>query len=112
MKKIMLLLTAILVISCLSSPPVLAASRSYESRTVVMMRVIYHHIFGLGASIQTSRDFVQIIIDDSADPRLEGDADDYGGGKSDDRMGDEGASGLSSGMYTDTLNNYKFDVAD
>ena len=108
MKKIMLLLTAILVISCLSSPPVLAASRSYESRTVVMMRVIYHHIFGLGASIQTSRDFVQIIIDDSGEPKLGGDADDYGGGKSDDRMGDDGLNDLHAGVDTDTVANLRF----
>jgi hypothetical protein len=108
MKKIMLLLTAILVITYLSSPPVQAASRSYESRTTVIMRIIYHHIFGLGASAQVGRDFIPILIDDSDDPILRGDADHLGGGKSDDRMGDEDKNDLSAGMDADALNNFKF----
>lgn len=108
MKKIMLLLIMVLVISYLSSPPVLAAPRSYESRTVVIMRIVYHHIFGLGVSAYNGRDFVKIIIDDSGEPRLEGDADHYGGGKSNDRMGDDGVNDITAGMETDTLNNLKF----
>ncbi|MCK4350574.1 MAG: hypothetical protein KAX13_06930 [Candidatus Krumholzibacteria bacterium] len=92
MKKIMLLLITILVILYLSSPPVLAAPRSYESRTVVIMRIVYHQIFGLGVSAYHGRDFVPIIIDDSNEPSLQGDADDYGGGKMDDRKGDEGVN--------------------
>ncbi len=108
MKKIMLLLTAILVIVHLSSPPVLAAPRSCESRTLVIMRVIYQQIFGLGVSTYHGRDFVPIIIDDSGEPRLGGDADDYGGGKSDDRMGDDGLNDLHAGVDTDTVANLKF----
>ncbi len=108
MKKIMLLLTAVLVIVHLSSPPVLAAPRSYESRTLVIMRMVYHQIFGLGVSAYNGRDFVRIIIDDSGEPKLQGDADDLGGGKSNDRMGDDGLNDLTAGMDTDTVANLKF----
>ena len=108
MKKIMLLLIAILVIVHLSSPPVLAAPRSYESRTVVIMRIIYHQIFGLGACDYQSRDFVQIIIDDSGGPTLQGDADHYGGGKTDDKLGDDGFNDLNAGVDTDAVNNIRF----
>ncbi len=110
MKKIMLLLTAILVITYLSSPPVLAASRSYESRTATILRIICHQVFGLGGSSYSIGDFDRIIIDDTIDPRLQGDADDYGGGKMDDQKGGEGIDDLNAGMDADTLNNLKFSV--
>ena len=108
MKKIMLLLIAIPAIVHLSSPPVLAAPRSYESRTVVIMRIVYYQIFGLGVSSYQSRDFVPILIDDSGVPTLRGDADHYGGGKTDDKMGDDGLNDLNAGVDTDTAYSIKF----
>lgn len=113
MKRIMLLLTAILVISYLSSPPVLAASRSYESRTVILMRILHHQIFGFRVSSLSSRELTEIIIDGSDEIRLQGDADHLGGGKSDDRMGDEGLDEIAAGMETDALyNNLLIDIDD
>ena len=79
MKKIMLLMTAILVISYLSSPPVLAASRSYESRTCVVLRIMYEQIFGLRVSNPHSRELLEIIADDLSGINLQGDADHLGG---------------------------------
>lgn len=110
MKKIMLLMTAILVISYLSSQPALAASRSYESRTMILVRILHHQIFGFRVSTLGSRDFTEIIIDGSGEIDLQGDADHLGGGKTDDRMGDEGLDDLAAGMETDALNNLLFDT--
>ena len=108
MKKIMLLMIAILVISCLSSPPILADSRSYEYRTFAIMRIMYEQIFGLRVSNPHSREIIEIIIDDSNGIDLQGDADDYGHGKSDNTMGDEDKTDISAGMDADALNNLNF----
>jgi hypothetical protein len=86
MKRTILLLTTVLVITYLSSPPVLAASSSQESRTLVVMKILYHQFLGFRAPSLSSRD-ISIIIDGPGDIDLRGDADDYGGGRIDDKRG-------------------------
>lgn len=86
MKRTVLLLTAVLVITYLSSPPVLAASSSQESRTLVVMKILYHQFLGFRTPSLSTRDFTP-IVDGSGDIELRGDADDLGGGKIDDKRG-------------------------
>ena len=87
MRRTVLLLTAVLVITYLSAPPVLAASSSRESRTLVVMKILYHQFLGFRvSSTSIDRDF-GVIIDGSDDIELRGDADDLGGGKVDYKRG-------------------------
>jgi hypothetical protein len=86
MKRTVLLLTAVLVITYLSSPPVMAASSSQGSRTLAVMKILYHQFLGFRAPSLSSKDFI-VVIDGSGDIELRGDADDYGGGKIDDKRG-------------------------
>lgn len=86
MRRTVLLLTAVMVIMYLSAPPVLAASSSRESRTLVVLKILYHQFLGFRASSPSIRDF-SVIVDESNDIELRGDADDLGGGKVDDKRG-------------------------
>jgi hypothetical protein len=91
MKKTILLLIAILMISYLSSTRLVAAEPLRESRSIVVLRMIYENFYAFGGSFQMLRVFMpsdRLEVDDAIDDgRLSGDADDLAGGKT-DRIGE------------------------
>jgi hypothetical protein len=83
MKKLVLLLTALLVLSTLVSSPVLAARPSLEYRIHSMFGIFYRSMFLLGGVVIVPEEIVPINNGGGAGSRLGGDADDYGNGRGD-----------------------------
>lgn len=102
MKKLVLLLTALLVLSTLVSSPVLAARPSLEYRIHSMFGIFYRSMFLLGGVVIVPEEIVPINNGGGAGARLGGDADDYGNGRWSDsndtkpinrNLGDGGVTG-------------------
>jgi hypothetical protein len=81
MKKLVLLLTALLVLSTLVSSPVLAARPSLEYRIHSIFGIFYRSMFLLGGVVIVPEEIVPINNGGGAGSRLGGDADDYGNGR-------------------------------
>jgi hypothetical protein len=81
MKKLVLLLSALLVLSTLVSSPVLAARPSLEYRMQSMFGVLYRSLFLLRGVVIAPEEIVPINDGGGAGAILGGDADDYGNGR-------------------------------
>ncbi len=81
MKKLVLLLTALLVLSTLVSSPVLAARLSLEYRVHSMFGILYRSLFLFRGVIIVPDTAVPINDGGGAGAQLGGDADDYGNGR-------------------------------
>jgi len=85
MKKLVLLLTALLVLSTLVSSPVLAARPSFEYRIHSMFGFLWRSMMiARGAVIVPEEEITPINTGGGAGGCLGGDADDYGNGRGDD----------------------------
>jgi hypothetical protein len=84
MKKLVLLLTALLVLSTLVSSPVLAARPSLEYRIQSMFGVLYRSMFLLRGVVIAPEEILPINNGGGAGAILGGDADDYGNGRGSD----------------------------
>jgi hypothetical protein len=81
MKKLVLLLTALLVLSTLVSSPVLAARPSLEYRIQSMFGVLCRSLFLFKGVVIVPEGIPSMNGGGGAGGRLGGDADDYGNGK-------------------------------
>ena len=84
MKKLVLLLTALLVLSTLVSSPVLAARPSLEYRIHSMFGILYRSMFLVRGIVIVPEEIVPVNNGGGAGAILGGDADDYGNGKGSD----------------------------
>jgi hypothetical protein len=71
------------MISYLSSAPVMAASRACESRGMVILQFIYQGICAFRGCVIEAKEYELIDGYEIDDVILGGDADHYGGGKTD-----------------------------
>jgi hypothetical protein len=83
MKKLVLLLSALLVLSTLAPSPVFAARSSLENRLQYLLATFYGKVFVFSGMIITPDEVMPTISDGDSRERLSGDADDYGNGKDD-----------------------------
>lgn len=81
MKKLVLLLTALLVLSTLVSSPVFAARPSFEYRIHSMFGALYRSYFLFRGVVIVPEEIVPIDNGGNAGTTLGGDADDYGNGR-------------------------------
>ena len=81
MKKLVLLLTALLVLSTLVSSPVLAARPSLEYRIHSMFGILYRSMFLGRGLVIVPGDILPVNNGGGAGVTLSGDADDYGNGR-------------------------------
>lgn len=88
MKKLVALLTTIVLISLLASSSVMATSSSNRSRGVTIVQIIHHYIYAFYGHVFDSEEHLPIVFVDDNDLVIGGDADDLAGGKI-DRIGNE-----------------------
>jgi hypothetical protein len=84
MKKLVLLLSALLVLSSFASSPVLAARPSVEYRFQSFLATLYQYVFPLSGVYWMPGDFGPGTDGSGNGSLLGGDADDYGNGRSSD----------------------------
>jgi hypothetical protein len=84
MKKLVLLLSTLLVLSTLVSSPVLAARPSLEYRIQSVFGILYRSMFLLRGVVIVPDDLEPINVGGGAGAILGGDADDYGNGRGSD----------------------------
>ncbi|MDD4856632.1 MAG: hypothetical protein PHD74_00850 [Candidatus Krumholzibacteria bacterium] len=82
MKKLVLLLSALLVLSTLAPSPVLSSRPSIEFRLQYLLASFYGNIFAFSGMIITP-DEMEPTIDVDPGGLVSGDADDYGNGRDD-----------------------------
>ena len=82
MKRLLLLLCALLLVSLVSSSDLLAASKSREFRIQTMLAIFWQHAFPLPVLYFVPDDAQPIVIGDNPGSKVSGDADDYANGKS------------------------------
>jgi hypothetical protein len=87
MKKLILLLSALLVLSTLAPSPVLAARPSIECRLQSLMIFFVRNAFPVPGVCITASDILPIGGGGVWGGRLGGDADDYGNGRGDTVIG-------------------------
>jgi hypothetical protein len=81
MKKLVLLLTALLVLSTLVSSPVLAARPSLDNRIHSMFGIFYRSFFLLRGVVIVPEEITPTNNGGGAGGMVGGDADDYGNGR-------------------------------
>jgi|WetSurMetagenome_2_1015567.scaffolds.fasta_scaffold54904_2 hypothetical protein len=84
MRKLVLLLTALLVLSTLVSSPVFAARPSLDYRINSMFGVLYRSLFLLRGVVIAPEEIQPMNNGGGAGAKLGGDADDYGNGRGSD----------------------------
>jgi hypothetical protein len=95
MKKLVLLLSALLVASTVASSPVLASRPSFEHRVQSLLAMFYERTFPFSGVFITPGEFGPIIDDGHDGGWVGGDADDYGNGR--------GAGTIAPGSVRDGL---------
>jgi len=88
MKKVVALLTAIMLISLLASSSAMATSSSNRFRGVTIVQIIHHYIHAFYGHLFDYEERLPIDSVDDNDFIVGGDADDLAGGKI-DRIGNE-----------------------
>jgi hypothetical protein len=81
MKKVVTLLTAIMLISLLASSSVMATSSSNRSRGVTIVQIIHYYIHAFYGHMIVSEERLPFDSVDDNDLVVGGDADDLAGGK-------------------------------
>lgn len=81
MKRLLLLLCALLLVSLVSSSDLFAASKSREFRIQTMIAIFWQHAFPLPVLYFVPEDTQPIVTGDPGS-KVSGDADDYANGKS------------------------------
>lgn len=94
MKKLVLLLSALLVLSAIASSPVLASRPSFEYRIQSLLAMFYQRAFPFSGVFIMPGETGPINSGGSWGGALAGDADDYGNGR---LPGDRGSGSRSSG---------------
>lgn len=84
MKKLVLLLSTLLILSTLVSSPVLAARSSLEYRMHAMMTFLYRNMFLVRGMIVAPESVLPANNGGGASGFVGGDADDYGNGRGSD----------------------------
>jgi hypothetical protein len=81
MKRLVVLLSALLVLSAVTSSPLLAARPSFENRIHSILAVLYQNIFPFSGVFVMPGEICPIHDGGGSGGRVGGDADDYGNGR-------------------------------